>query len=153
MDCSLPSFSIHGIFQARILEWVAISSSRRSSPPTCWTRISSISCIVGRFFTPHTTWKLLDNLLISLICVHAKSLQLCPTLCDPMDCSPQGSSVHGIVQARILEWVAISSSRRSSPPRARTWVSYIANSLPSESPGKPIDICIWRSGENSRLEI
>ena len=40
--------------------------------------------------------------------------QLCPTLCDPRDCSPPGSSVHGIFQARILEWVAISYSRRSS---------------------------------------
>ena len=48
--------------------------------------------------------------------MHAKSLQLCPTLCNPMDCSPPGSSVHGILQARILEWVAISSSRGSSPP-------------------------------------
>ena len=41
---------------------------------------------------------------------HAQSLQSCPTLCDPMDCSPPGSSVCGIVQARILEWVAISFS-------------------------------------------
>ena len=40
--------------------------------------------------------------------------QSCPTLCDPMDCSPPGSSVHGIFQARVLEWVAISFSRRSS---------------------------------------
>ena len=40
----------------------------------------------------------------------AKSLQSCPTLCDPMDCSPPGSSVHGILQARTLEWVAISFS-------------------------------------------
>ena len=39
--------------------------------------------------------------------------QLCPTLCDPMDCSPPGSSVHGILQARILEWVPIPSSRGS----------------------------------------
>ena len=43
--------------------------------------------------------------------VCAKLLQLCLTLCDPMDCSPPGSSVHGIFQARILEWVAIPSSR------------------------------------------
>ena len=50
----------------------------------------------------------------------------CPTLCDPMDCSPPGSSVHGILQARILEWVAISFSRGSSQPRDRTWVSCIA---------------------------
>ena len=50
----------------------------------------------------------------------------CPTLCDPMDCIPPGSSVHGISQARILEWVAISFSRGSSPPRDGTWVSCIA---------------------------
>ena len=49
-----------------------------------------------------------------------------PTLCDPMDCSPPGSSVHGILQARILEWVAISFSRGSSQPRDRTQVSHIA---------------------------
>ena len=42
--------------------------------------------------------------------------QLCPTLCDPMDCSPPDSSVHGISQARILEWVTISSSKGSSDP-------------------------------------
>ena len=54
----------------------------------------------------------------------AKSLQSCPTLCNPMDYIPPGSSVHGILQARILEWVAISSSSRgSSPPRDRTCVS------------------------------
>ena len=42
-------------------------------------------------------------------CASAKSLQLCPALCNPMDCSPPGSSVHGILQARILEWVAMPS--------------------------------------------
>ena len=47
-------------------------------------------------------------------CMPAKSLQPGLTLCNPMDCSPPGSSVHGILQARILEWVAISSSRGSS---------------------------------------
>ena len=45
--------------------------------------------------------------------------QLCPTLCDPMDCNPPGFSVHGILQARILEWVAISSSMGSSQPRIK----------------------------------
>ena len=49
-----------------------------------------------------------------------------PTLCDPMDCCLPGSSVHGILQARILEWVAISFSRGSSRPRDRTWVSRIS---------------------------
>ena len=52
--------------------------------------------------------------------------QLCPTLCDPMDCSLPGSSVHGIFQARILEWVAIPFSRRSSQPRNQTQVSCVA---------------------------
>ena len=51
--------------------------------------------------------------------------QSCPTLCDPMDCSLPGSSVHGIFQARILEWVAISFSRGSSWPRDRTRVPHI----------------------------
>ena len=50
-------------------------------------------------------------------CMHAKSLQLSLTLCDPMDYSPPGSSVHGILQARILEWVAISFSRGFSTTR------------------------------------
>ena len=52
--------------------------------------------------------------------------QSCPTLCDPVDCSLPGSSVHGILQARILEWVAIAFSRGSSQPRDWTWVSRIA---------------------------
>ena len=52
--------------------------------------------------------------------------QLCPTLCDPIDCSPPGSSIHGILQAKILEWVAISFSRGFSFSRDRTWVSFIA---------------------------
>ena len=52
--------------------------------------------------------------------------QLCLTLCDPMDCSPPGSSVQGVLQARILEWVAISFSRGSSRPRDQTPVSCVA---------------------------
>ena len=50
---------------------------------------------------------------------------LCPTLCNPMDCNLPGSSIHGIFQARVLEWVAISPSRRSSQPRDWIWVSCI----------------------------
>ena len=55
--------------------------------------------------------------------------QLCPTLCDPMDCSPPASSVHGILQARILEWVAMPSSKVSSQSRDGTQVSFIAGGL------------------------
>ena len=70
--------------------------------------------------------------------MHAKSLQSCPVLCDLMDCSPPGSSVHGILQARILEWVAMPFSRGSSWPRDQTWSPALqADSLPSEPPGKP----------------
>ena len=53
--------------------------------------------------------------------------QSCLTLHDPIDCSPPGSSVHGIIQRRILEWTAISFSRGSCPPRDRTQVSLIAD--------------------------
>ena len=55
--------------------------------------------------------------------------QLCPTLCYLTDCSPPGSSVHGILQARILKWLDIPFSRGSSLPRDRTQVSYIAGSF------------------------
>ena len=57
----------------------------------------------------------------------------CPTLCDPMDCSQPGSSVHGISQARVLEWVAILPDPGVKPGSS----SLQADSLPSESPGKP----------------
>jgi len=76
---------------------------------------------------------------------------LCMTLCDPMDCSPPDSSIHGISQARILEWVAISFSRGYSQPRNETYISCVscihgeaaggtgagAVSLPLALPGKP----------------
>ena len=63
--------------------------------------------------------------LVIAVCVHAKSLQSCPTLCDHMDCRPPGSSVRGILRARILQWVALPSSRGSSQPRDQTCVSSI----------------------------
>ena len=59
-------------------------------------------------------------------CVRAQLLQSCPTRCDPVDCSPPGSSVHEILQARILEWVAMPSSRGSSRPRDRTHISCVS---------------------------
>ena len=63
-----------------------------------------------------------DGLLLK---VGSEITQLCPTLCDPTDCSLPGSSVHGILQARILEGVAISFSRGSSRPRDRTQVCLV----------------------------
>ena len=64
--------------------------------------------------------------------------QSCPTLCDPMDCSPPGSSLHGILQARVLEWVAISFSRESSDAGIKPGSpAFQADALTSEPPGKP----------------
>ena len=60
--------------------------------------------LAGGFFTTLTTWK--------GVCYAAKSLQSCPTLCDPIDGSPPGSPVPGILQARTSEWVATSFSRK-----------------------------------------
>ena len=56
------------------------------------------------------------NYTLYKLCMHAELLQLCPIFCNPMDCSPPGSSAHGILQARILEWAAIFYSRGSSQP-------------------------------------
>ena len=98
MDCSLPGSSVHGIFQARVLEWGAIAFSGVYTYILVYTHINTYICA----------------------CVHAQS---CPTLYDLMDCSPLGSSVHGIFQARMLGWVAISSSRGSSQPRDWTHIS------------------------------
>ena len=104
MDCSLPGSSIHGIFLVKVLEWGAIAFSDKLS---------------------HTCLKTTDVCVCVCVCVCDKWLQSCPTLCDSMDCSPPGSSVCGILQARILEWVAMPSSRRSSW-RDQTCVSYIS---------------------------
>ena len=68
--------------------------------------------------------------------------QSCPTLCDPMDSGPPGSSVHGILQARILEWVAMPSLRGSSRPRNRTCVSWIGRRILYQlrPPGKLVSL-------------
>ena len=71
--------------------------------------------------------------------------QSCPTLCDPMDCSLLGSSLQGILQARILEWVAISFSMGASQPRDRTWVSRIA--------GRHFNLWATRETLNMKEEI
>ena len=59
-------------------------------------------------------------------CMYAKSLQSCLTLCDPVNCSLLGSSGHGTLQARILQWVAMPSSRGFPQPRDRTHISYVS---------------------------
>ena len=94
---------------------------------------------VGRDKTPIERFTNLENLWMSnqngnsallcgvkLSCMSAKLIQSCLTLCDPIDCSLPGSSVHGILQARILEWVAVPSSRGASQLRDKTHISYVS---------------------------
>ena len=89
-----------GILQARMLEWVAMISSRLSSRPRDQTRVSCVSCIGIQvlYHEHHLGSPIVNNQFRSVT-------QSCPTLSDPMDCSPPGSSGHGIFQARVLEWV------------------------------------------------
>ena len=101
MGCSPPGSSVHGILQARKLEWVAIRFFRDVRDPEMEPRSSALQA---------------DSLLPEipgksyLFYAAAKSLQSCLTLCDPIDSSPPGSAVPGILKARTLEWIAISFS-------------------------------------------
>ena len=99
VDCSPPGSSVHGTLQARVLEWGAISFSGGSSQ---FRNLTLVSCTAGRFFT--------NRAMNEAQSFAAKSLQSCPTLCSPIDGSPPGSPVPGILQARTLEWVAMSFS-------------------------------------------
>ena len=73
---------------------------------------------------------------LSRSCVRTQSFQSCPTLCNPMDCSPAGSSVHGILQARILEWVAMPASLglilRDQTDVYRVFLSFFGIGIPVE---------------------
>ena len=139
MDCSLPGSSSHGILQTRIPDWVAMPSSRGSPRLRSQTHVS---CLLH--------WQAVSLPLVPpgkprYTCIHWQDLQRstesdevdaissvssvaqsCPTLCDPMNYSPPGSSVHGILRARILDWVAMPSSKGSFWPRDWTCISYIS---------------------------
>ena len=90
-----------------------------------WVPISPFKCHV--YASGNILLLIFFNCLKTILSLcamcHAKSLQMCPTLCNCLNCSPPGSSVHGIVQSRILEWVAMPSSRGSSWPRDWTYLS------------------------------
>ena len=90
---------------------VAVPFSRESSRPRDPTYVSYVSCILAGGFLPiSATWEAPYLLLAAAAAATAKLLQSCLTLCDPIDGSPPGSPVPGILQARTLEWVAISFS-------------------------------------------
>ena len=145
MDCSPLGSSVHGILQVSVLEWVAMPSSRDLPNPGTEPRSSALQVDslpaepqgkpkntgLGRLSvlqqispTQELNWGLLHCrwILYQLSYQKGKSevTQSCPTLCDPMDC------IHGILQARTLEWVAVPFSWGSSQPRDRTQVSHIA---------------------------
>ena len=95
---------------------------------------------------PACDWSSLAFGMMYSVCMRAKSLQSCSTLLDPMDCSPPGSSVHGTLQARVMEWVTMPSSRGSSWPRDWSWISLFllhwqVDSLPLVPSGKPYVLC------------
>ena len=115
----LSDSSVHGVFQARILEWVTIPFSRGSFQPRDQTQVS---CIVSRFFNVWATREAI------YMCKPKNKHMLLSSvwLLNSMDCSPPGSSVHGILQAGIMEWVAISFSRGPSQPKDQIQVSCLA---------------------------
>ena len=89
--------------------------------------ISNIFYIYSMKKMVQTVWVLQGITFFYVMCLsYVLVIQSCLTLCDPMDCCPPGSSVYGILQAWILKWVAISSSRGFSPPRDWTRVSWVA---------------------------
>ena len=122
-DCSLPGSSIHGICQARVLEWGAIAFSDGSNLLLLLSRFSRIRLCATLEMAAHqappspgfSRQEHSSGLHFLLQCLKVKNerevTQSCPTLRNPMDCSLPGSSVHGIFQASVLEWGAIAFSR------------------------------------------
>ena len=107
-----------GVFQP-FIKWADGDKNTCTSQEFCilWVNSSKVHRALSG------TWQAVSDCYYYCCCLGAKS---CLTLCNPMDCSLPGSSVHGISQARILEWVAMSFSKGSSQHRNQTWVSCIA---------------------------
>ena len=146
MDCSPPGSSVRGILQATILAWVAILFSRGSSQPKDWTWVS---CTAGRFLTIWATracWATVHGVTeldsnerpAAAAAAAAKSLQSCPTLYDPIDGSPPGSSVYGILQARILNWIAVSFSTACMHAKSLQSCPILCDPTDSSPPGSSV---------------
>ena len=124
IDCNLPGSFVHGISQARVPEWVAISFCKKDPCKTFKHFPLHLEIFFGIIYLisskiPHLV--VTRNFLWhgQKIESEVKITQSCPTLCNPMD-----YTVHGILQARILEWVAVPFSRGSSQLRDQTQVSH-----------------------------
>ena len=134
MDCSTPGFPVHH----QILEFAQthvhwISDDIQPSHPLSSLSLPAfnLSQHQGLFEWVSSSHQVAIVLELQLQhqpfqWIKCEVAQLCPILCDPVDCSLPGSFIHGIFQARVLERVAISFSRGSSQPRNRTWVSCTA---------------------------
>ena len=132
MDCSPPGSSVYGdsldkntrVGCNALLQGIFPTQGSNPGLPHCRPILYHLShqgspnCIIHSCKLA----LLLDHKFVNAVLV----VQLCPILYNPMDCSPPGSSIHGILQARILKWVAMLSSKGSSQPWDRTQVSHIA---------------------------
>ena len=125
MYYNLPGSFIHGMFQhgenSKGPRWNAVKSPFPLSSPA--TQVSPPE-VVGFWFLRVLSSSLCTHVMMGIVKVLA--VQSCPTVCTPMDCSLPGSSVHGFLQARILEWVAIPYSKEYSQWRDQTQVFWIA---------------------------
>ena len=143
MDCSPPGSSVHGIFQARVLEWGAIAFYCLRPgvlKSKLWDRRLLEGILLKNIFRNSSRnewwhqWFVLFCFSLKCCCLVTKLFQ---TLCDPRDCRLPGFSVNGISQARIWEWVVISFSRGSFQPRHGNCVSCSAGRFfTTELPGK-----------------
>ena len=143
-DPMVAGSSVHGICQARVLEWVAIAFSGKMSLDITKCGLRYQNCSLETYFIIHyvstsdqnqSHWQNNKILLliiirqipvVSLTCLEMHVCSVLSNSCDPMDCNPPGSSLYGIFQARILEWIAIFPSRGSSWPKDRTCVSWVS---------------------------
>ena len=143
------SFSLCGLPSLCPL-WKACSARAKTYFLLCWLPTgkggNQLGIWEGQIHTTLHKVTTKDLLRIALLLTRS-----CRTLCDPKDCGPPGSPVHGILQARILEWVAIPSSRRSFQPRDRTRISCSAGRFFHAEPlgaptGNWIQYCVTAHG-------
>ena len=147
MDREAWHASVHGVAKSQtwLSNWTELNYDHGLSPINSWqieggnVEVVTNFLFLGSKITANgdCSHKIRRHLLLGR--KEREVTQSCPILCDPMDCNLPGSSVHGIFQARALEWVAISFSRGSSQPRAQTQVSCIA--------GRHFTVWVTREGK------
>ena len=133
----IPAIACHGWWE--LMAWALCQGERQGRGSPCrWLSKGQVGeappCLGIPGATGHFWYIYLWRRDMCFGNLKVLAIQSCPTLCDPMDCNLPGSCVHGIFQARILEWVAILFSRGSSRPRDRTRVSCIADRFFTRKP-------------------